>query len=132
LAFAPAIIQFNGGEFGLSNPQNARDWSTGGNTVRPTAYNGTGPLRIELSNCAMYRQGTGGGGTVTVGLPLTVVGEAVNGIAALQQTVTAGHVGHTAAAEHPSDTAGHLPGFVQLLARQTTGLAHHASQTLEQ
>ena len=59
-----AVIQFNGGQLGLSN-NNATDanWVIGTNALRLNPITGTGALRIELTNGAMARASLVAGGT---------------------------------------------------------------------
>jgi autotransporter-associated beta strand protein len=82
-ATVPLVIKFNGGELGISNitgtnpatpagPGNG-DWRTGDNTLRMRSYSGTGPLRVELTNGALYRP-TFGSGTLSISMPTTVRG----------------------------------------------------------
>jgi hypothetical protein len=80
-AAAPtAVIKFNGGQFGLSDPTAAPNWNNGGNALRTSSLSGNGPLRIELSNGAMYRAGNGGSGTTgIVTLPMAITYAGVNG-----------------------------------------------------
>jgi hypothetical protein len=77
-----ATIRFNGGSVGFSDPSiatngtpNWANWNSGGNVLRITSYSGTGAVRIELTKAGTYRQGTGGGGTVTIPMPMTIAGE---------------------------------------------------------
>jgi fibronectin-binding autotransporter adhesin len=65
-----AVIKFNGGQNGIStNTTNNGDWSSNNNTLRIQSYAGTGGLRIELENGAMFQNRS-----ATVGVPLTVRG----------------------------------------------------------
>ncbi len=74
-ATGEAVIKFNGGVNGLSsnNPLNG-DWASGNNTLRLRALTGTSPLRVELTNGATLRGGTGATGTVNLATPLTLRG----------------------------------------------------------
>ena len=80
---APAIFKFNGGQFGLSDTANPGGgvWRAEMNVLRFSGFAAAGsgqfgPLRVELTNGAMVRAGTGvanlGGETVAV--PFTVRG----------------------------------------------------------
>ena len=46
--------------------------------------------------------------------------------------MTGAEIDDAPAAEQPPDTPRHLPGLVQLLARQTAGMAHRARHPIEQ
>ena len=46
--------------------------------------------------------------------------------------MAAGDIDDAAAAEVAPDPLGHLPGFVQFLARQAAGFANRAPETIEQ
>ncbi len=72
----PAVIQFNGGQVGLSSLATpfGGDWSSGGNVLRFRSQTGSGPLRIELTNGAMARAGNGTAGTVNIANPMTISG----------------------------------------------------------
>lgn len=73
---ATAVIRFNGGQMGLSNLVNPQsgDWNTGGNTLRIQSYAGGGPVRIELTNGAMARAGTGSNHATVIASPTTYRG----------------------------------------------------------
>jgi fibronectin-binding autotransporter adhesin len=76
-AGAPAVIKFNGGQFGLSNNNpNDGNVATGTNALRFQALTGSGPLRIELTNGALLRGSTGASATINV--PITVRGVLVS------------------------------------------------------
>ena len=69
-AVNPAIIKFNGGQNGLSNnTTNNGDWSANNNTLRIESYAGTGSLRVELENGAVFQSKP-----ASVGVPVTVRG----------------------------------------------------------
>ena len=70
----PAIFRFNGGQASFSDPTNFPNWNTGGNALRFGALTGTGPIRVEVSNGATVRQGTGASGNVNVPMAFTIVG----------------------------------------------------------
>ena len=70
-----AVIRFNGGQAGFSDPTNFANWNAGGNVLRVNSYAGSGPIRIELTKAGTFRQGTGGGGVVTINNPFTLAGQ---------------------------------------------------------
>ncbi len=65
-----AVIKFNGGQNGLStNTTNNGDWSSNNNSIRIDSYAGSGRVRIELENGAMFQNRP-----ATVNVPVTVRG----------------------------------------------------------
>jgi hypothetical protein len=72
-AATPAVIRFNGGQVGYADPATPRNW-TSGNTVRFSSLNGTGALRVELSNGGSVRLGTGSGSAQNISVPFTISG----------------------------------------------------------
>ncbi|MDB6155909.1 MAG: transporter, partial [Chthoniobacteraceae bacterium] len=70
-----AVVRFNGGQLGLSdNTAVSSNLNTGGNTLRFNSINGTGAIRVEVTNGALTRAGNGGGGTITIANPWTYRG----------------------------------------------------------
>jgi hypothetical protein len=64
------FVQFNGGQLGLSeNSATNGNWNVGGNALRISTITGTGPLRVEITNGAMYVANV-----ATVNVPVTVRG----------------------------------------------------------
>ena len=49
-----------------------------------------------------------------------------------EQAVSGTEIDDASAAEEPPHAPGHLPRFVQLLARQASGTAHGATQTMKE
>ena len=71
-----AVFKYNGGQLGLSTGvANSGDWSVAGNNLRFNGITGTGALRVELTNGAMVRgSSNGGGGTSTIAGAFTIRG----------------------------------------------------------
>jgi hypothetical protein len=81
----PAVIQFNGGQLGLSEITTANvtngNWSLGGSMLRFASLSGGGPLRIELTNGAAHlvNGGYGTGPTAPITIRGVVGGDPTSG-----------------------------------------------------
>lgn len=125
---SPAVIKFNGGQLGLQT-NNATDgnWGTGGNALRISSYLGGGPLRIEVTNGATFRLGTGAGANQTISQPITlrgvVGGEPTSGPAGIINSgisLSTGRIAIDNAPEHTYSNSLTLEGALQFIVVGTT------------
>ncbi len=96
-----AVVKFNGGQLGLSNNSATTSNVTITANALRIAVAGTGPLRVELTNGALFRANNGATGAVdsTFANPLTIRGviggdptSGVNGLVCTGVSLTTGRV----------------------------------------
>lgn len=72
-----AVIKWNGGDRGFAANNTQETWDAAQSLIRFSSLNGTGPIRVELTNAGAARQGNGGGGTQNIAQAFTFAGNTI-------------------------------------------------------